>query len=429
MSKEKKNLETKINYTINFCKNAKVNENNREKGYKLSMLIADLGLLLNLLNKDYVNDNMICFVEELYNQVNKNYTSEPVKGCNCHVKHYSKEDIEKCFEKGVRGIDAPIHISPNVDVNVKGLNYPVRVLQNDPEEKEDIKEYLNDLVGGNVEITDSMIEEFLAAQKILGKQRNFKKEHKGQNVKRVPPAPAGIDEIASSIGLDDLAKEIGVKRAKPLFADYEKKNGVTKMIHKDNKELTRKEISESLDNLLTTVCENGGFTKEELDKVLSDKSQSENYCKESSIEEKINDVTNKFYDGRLTKEDIVSGKLIKDIEKALSELSKSDLVSLLPSVTKEDVDNAIKKLEPFETEKQKPVTWLPTVDKLEKLVGKLTSEELAVKRKLVLAKRALDLAMDKIYDMPTEDIINGQVMSSEDFLKQEWENLFSHKKY
>lgn len=392
MSKEKKNLETKINYTINFWKNAKVNENNREKGYKLSMLIADLGLLLNLLNKDYVNDNMVGFVEELYNQVNKNYTSEPVKGCNCHVKHYSKEDIEKCFEKGVRGIDAPIHISPNVDVNVKGLNYPVRVLQNDPEEKEDIKEYLNDLVGGNVEITDSMIEEFLAAQKILGKQRNFKKEHKGQNVKRVPPAPAGIDEIASSIGLDDLAKEIGVKRAKPLFADYEKKNGVTKMIHKDNiptgGTLTQNEVAELLDN--------------------------------ATVEEKINDVTNKFYDGRLTKE---------DIEKALSELSKSDLVSLLPSVTKEDVDNAIKKLEPFETEKQKPVTWLPTVDKLEKLVGKLTSEELAVKRKLVLAKRALDLAMDKIYDMPTEDIINGQVMSSEDFLKQEWENLFSHKKY
>lgn len=394
MSKEKKNLETKINYTINFCKNAKVNENNREKGYKLSMLIADLGLLLNLLNKDYVNDNMICFVEELYNQVYKKYKDEfePVKGCNCHVKHYSKEDIEKCFEKGVRGIDAPIHISPNVDVNVKGLNYPVRVLQNDPEEKEDIKEYLNDLVGGNVEITDSMIEEFLAAQKILGKQRNFKKEHKGQNVKRVPPAPAGIDEIASSIGLDDLAKEIGVKRAKPLFADYEKKNGVTKMIHKDNiptgGTLTQNEVAELLDN--------------------------------ATVEEKINDVTNKFYDGRLTKE---------DIEKALSELSKSDLVSLLPSVTKEDVDNAIKKLEPFETEKQKPVTWLPTVDKLEKLVGKLTSEELAVKRKLVLAKRALDLAMDKIYDMPTEDIINGQVMSSEDFLKQEWENLFSHKKY
>lgn len=382
MSKEKKNLETKINYTINFCKNAKVNENNREKGYKLSMLIADLGLLLNLLNKDYVNDNMICFVEELYNQVYKKYKEfELVKDCNCHVKHYSKEDIEKCFEKGVRGIDAPIHISPNVDVNVKGLNYPVRVLQNDPGEKEDIKEYLNDLVDGNVEITDSMIEEFLAAQKILGKQRNFKKEHKGQNVKRVPPAPAGIDEIASSIGLDDLAKEIGVKRAKPLFADYEKKNGVTKMIHKDNKELTRKEISESLDNLSTTVCENGGFTKEELDKVLSDKSQSENYCKESS------------------------------------------------SVTKEDVDEAIKKLESFAPQKQKPVTWLPTVDKLEKLVGKLTSEELAVKRKLVLAKRALDLAMDKIYDMPTEDIINGQVMSSEDFLKQEWENLFSHKKY
>lgn len=345
MSKEKKNLETKINYTINFCKNAKVNENNREKGYKLSMLIADLGLLLNLLNKDYVNDNMICFVEELYNQVYKKYKEfELVKDCNCHVKHYSKEDIEKCFEKGVRGIDAPIHISPNVDVNVKGLNYPVRVLQNDPGEKEDIKEYLNDLVDGNVEITDSMIEEFLAAQKILGKQRNFKKEHKGQNVKRVPPAPAGIDEIASSIGLDDLAKEIGVKRAKPLFADYEKKNGVTKMIHKDNKELTRKEISESF-------------------------------------------------------------------------------------VTKEDVDEAIKKLESFAPQKQNPVAWLPTVDKLEKLVGKLTSEELAVKRKLILAKRALDLAMDKIYDMPTEDIINGQVMSSEDFLKQEFEKLFSHKKY
>jgi hypothetical protein len=46
-----------------------------------------------------------------------------------------------------------------------------------------------------------------------------------------------------------------------------------------------------------------------------------------------------------------------------------------------------------------------------------------------MAKRALELAMDKVYSMDTEEIIKGTVYTDEENLKKEFEKLFSHKKY
>jgi len=147
--------------------------------------------------------------------------------------------------------------------------------------------------------------------------------------------------------------------------------------------------------------------------------------------EELNQVTIDALNDYLSKEEmpITTKQIIHDYITNLINNSKPIDTT---SISKEEIDNVIKKcsycLDTEQKIPEKRVAWLSTVDKLEKLIGKLTTEELSLKRRLTMAKRALELAMDKVYSMDTEEIIKGTVYTDEENLKKEFEKLFSHKK-
>lgn len=353
MSTLKKNLEKKINLTINTWKQLKEGMKNREKAHEISVFITDLGLLAALLNKDYVSEQAVSFVEDMYGQIYMSFNK----------KFTEKTDEDKAvdnnketgFIKYGDGDETSDHISCV---------------------KEDIKEYLKYLVGDDVEITDKIVDEYIAAQNKLEERREFKKKTKGQVVKRVPPAPAGVDEIVSAMGMDDdFAKEFSVKRAKPLFVDVKKEGPVTKMTHKTP----------------------GRFV-EELDWV-KDIFNGKHPSFKNIPHEELNKVTTDALNDYLSKEEmpISTKQIIHDYITNLINNSKSIDTT---SISKEEIDNVIKKYSYcLDTEQKIPtkrVAWLSTVDKLEKLIGKLTTEELSLNRRLTMAKKALELAMEFI---------------------------------
>ena len=401
MSTLKKNLEKKINLTINTWKQLKEGMKDREKAHEISVFITDLGLLAALLNKDYVSDQAVSFVEDMYGQIymsfSKKFTekTDEAKAVDNNKEtgfiKYGESDETTDHIKGITGkmleeyltskdkLKEQIEFKNNKDVGVK-LGFEEGI-------KEDVKEYLKDLVGDDVEITDKIVDEYIAAQNKLEERREFKKKTKGQVVKRVPPAPAGVDEIVSAMGMDDdFAKEFSVKRAKPLFVDVKKEGPVTKMTHKTP----------------------GRFV-EELDWVKDIFNGKHPSFKDIPYEE-MNQVTTDALNDYLSKEEmpITTKQIIHDY-----------------------ITNLINNSKPIDTTSisKERVAWLSTVDKLEKLIGKLTTEELSLNRRLTMAKRALELAMDKVYSMDTEEIIKGTVYTDEENLKKEFEKLFSHKKY
>jgi len=75
----------------------------------------------------------------------------------------------------------------------------------------------------------------LTSRRKVEESRQWKQEHKGQKVKRVPYAPPGIDEIAHLIGEDKLASELNVKRPKPVIGGTVKEGNITK-IYRSNLE-------------------------------------------------------------------------------------------------------------------------------------------------------------------------------------------------
>lgn len=144
----------------------------------------------------------------------------------------------------------------------------------------------------------NMVKGMLIAKHKMSSERQEKQEGKGQKVKRVPPAPLGIDEIAHLIGEDELAKQLNVKRPKPVI---------------------------------------GGITK-------------------------------------------VGPNTIVDY----------------PQKVKYSVP-------------ENKVSPIPTIERLEKLVGDLTTQKLAVERKLIFAKQALALAMEKLEGFDFEEILELEV--------------------
>lgn len=391
MSTLKKNLENKINSTINTWKQLKEGMKDRKKAFEISVFITDMGLLANLLNKDYVSEQSVGFIEDMYGQVylsfNKKFTQKTDEDkavdnnketgfikygdgdeTSDHIKGITNKMLEEYLEKK-KGLAEQISFKNNKDYDESCV-------------KEDIKEYLKDLVGNDVEVTDKMVEEFICAQNKLDERRSFKKNTKGQIVKRVPPASAGVDEILGTIGLDDLAKEFSVKRAKPLFADFKKDGPVTKMLHHETPSRFVEDDQALSSELLGSAFE--------------------------SLQKQLRNLDD------------------NSLNKLMNEISCDD-----GTISKEVIDSVIKDLEKNKTNKEsckKKVLWLSTVVKLEKLIGKLTTDELNLKRRLTMAKKALDLAMEKIYSTDTEEIINGAVYNDEENLKKEFENLFSHKK-
>ena len=424
MSTLKKNLEKKINLTINTWKQLKEGMKDREKAHEISVFITDLGLLAALLNKDYVSEQAVSFVEDMYGQIymsfSKKFTekTDEAKAVDNNKEtgfiKYGESDETTDHIKGITGkmleeylaskdkLKEQIEFKNNKDVGVK-LGFEESYI------KEDVKEYLKDLVGDDVEITDKIVDEYISAQNKLEERREFKKKTKGQVVKRVPPAPAGVDEIVSAMGMgDDLAKEFSVKRAKPLFVDVKKEGPVTKMTHKTP----------------------GRFV-EELDWVKDIFNGKHPSFKDIPYEE-MNQVTIDALNDYLSKEEmpITTKQIIHDYITNLINNSKPIDTT---SISKEEIDNVIKNcsycLDTEQKIPEKRVAWLSTVDKLEKLIGKLTTEKLSLNRRLTMAKRALGLAMDKVYSMDTEEIIKGTVYTDEENLKKEFEKLFSHKKY
>lgn len=425
MSTLKKNLEKKINLTINTWKQLKEGMKNREKAHEISVFITDLGLLAALLNKDYVSEQAVSFVEDMYGQIymsfNKKFTEKTDEDkavdnnketgfikygdgdeTSDHIKGITNKMLNECLEKK-KVFAEQISFKNNKDYDERCI-------------KEDIKEYLKYLVGDDVEITDKIVDEYIAAQNKLEERREFKKKTKGQVVKRVPPAPAGVDEIVSAMGMDDdFAKEFSVKRAKPLFVDVKKEGPVTKMTHKNPARFV-----EELERFV-----------EELDWV-KDIFNGKHPSFKNLPHEELNKVTTDVLHDYLSKEEmpISTKQIIHDYITNLINNSKSIDTT---SISKEEIDNVIKNCSScIDTEQKIPtkrVAWLSTVDKLEKLIGKLTTEELSLNRRLTMAKRALELAMDKVCSMDTEEIIKGTVYTDEENLKKEFEKLFSHKKY
>ena len=400
MSTLKKNLEKKINLTINTWKQLKEDMKDRKKAYEISVFITDLGLLVALLNKDYVSEQAVSFVEDMYGQIymsfNKKFTekTDEAKAVDNNKEtgfiKYGNGDETSDHIKGITNkmLDEYLTAKDKLKEQIEFKNKDVGVKLGFEEGiKEDVKEYLKDLVGDDVEITDKIVDEYIAAQNKLEERREFKKKTKGQVVKRVPPAPAGVDEIVSAMGMDDsFAKEFSVKRAKPLFVDVKKEGPVTKMTHKTP----------------------GRFV-EELDWV-KDIFNGKHPSFKNLPHEELNQVT---------------------IDALNDYLSKEEMPITTKQIIHDYITNLINNSKPIDTTSisKERVAWLSTVDKLEKLIGKLTTEKLSLNRRLTMAKRALGLAMDKIYSMDTEEIIKGTVYTDEENLKKEFEKLFSHKKY
>jgi hypothetical protein len=267
-----------------------------------------------------------------------------------------------------------------------------------------------------------------AENRMYAERERLKTSGRGQKVRRVPPAPEGIDEIAGMVGLDELAKGLGVKRAKPIVSQVEKDRLITKRVRngteddwaKINKGAYFKGYEGSatqakkLAEQKKLIAEIYSKQKKEDKKSTASFSVLENQIaaikadksNRRIVEEAVKDMVQLIDDGELSYNDLDEIKELgvhpEAIDIVRGYARQKDCTDFAKKVTKEHCESAN---EDF-VQKPSVVNPLKIVEKLESLVGKYTSEALAVERKLDLTKRVLAEARYNLQTMNLSDLLD-----------------------
>jgi len=258
----------------------------------------------------------------------------------------------------------------------KGLEQLRSDIENMECSLEGLESVLPDLEKWSEKLIDKTRKEVAAAN--AKKELARKNNKKGAKVKRVPEKGFfDAADVAAELGMEDLAKDLTIEYPKP-FVTTKKEGPVT----------VREYFAETTDEV------KGSELKELLEKA--------------------------FNEQRSKPEDADKLKAVLEYESK----KKPATFSMVPQ------NEAVSAFYSNETETE---TSLNTVERLEKLVGQLTTEKLAVERKLELAQLALKEANGHLRNSNVKEILgvslNSSKVSFTDSLKQDFEEAFKGRKF
>lgn len=291
-----------------------------------------------------------------------------------------------------------------------------------------------------------------AENKMYAERERLKTSGRGQKVRRVPPAPEGIDEIAGMVGLDGLAKDIGVKRAKPIVAQVEKDGLVTKRVRngteddwakidkgayfKDDEDPATR--AKKLAEHKRLVAEMHSKQKKEEKKSTASFSVLENQIAAIKadephrrvVEAAVKKMIQLIDDGKLHYSDLdkveelgVHPEAVAIVRGAdFAEKVAKDIANQVAKETNED-----KKHGPYFAQRPRLVRPLQIVEKLESLVGKYTAEALTAERKLETTKKALAEARRNLPAFNIGELVDEIESDSFNNLKADFEKALAEE--